>query len=256
MTTPSPALVLVDRLEGGAILRLNRPEKKNAVNDALAAAAIEAFDALEADATIRAIVLTGAADSFCAGQDMGEASGRVDRDGSGAGGAGGLAARIAKVEVPVIAAINGICMGGGCVIALNCDIRFCSDDARFRFPGAGYGLVVAAAHLPAAIGQAQAKDLIFTGRTIGAAEAAQLGLVNRSVPRDELEALAIDYVRVIAANSPSAVRHAKRVINLATLDSEAIQGEIEANRQLRGGPDHVARFDAATTRVTGLPKRD
>ncbi|MFN0096359.1 MAG: enoyl-CoA hydratase/isomerase family protein [Dehalococcoidia bacterium] len=248
------SLVLIDRIEGGAIVRLNRPEKKNAVNDALAAAAIAAFDDLAADDSVRAIVLTGSGDAFCAGQDMGEASGRVERSGSGAGGAGGLAARIAKVEVPVIAAINGICMGGGCVVALNCDIRFCSDDSRFRFPGAGYGLVVAAAHLPAAVGQAAAKDLVFTGRTLGAAEAAQLGLVNRSVTRAELEPLAVDYVRMIAGNSPSAVRHAKRVINLAALDNDAIEHELEANRQLRGGPDHVARFDAATTRVTGLPK--
>jgi enoyl-CoA hydratase/carnithine racemase len=137
------------------------------------------------------------------------------------------------------------------MIALNCDLRFCVESATFRFPGAGYGLVVAAAQLSAAIGQARAKDLIFTGRTVAADEAQQLGLVNRVVSPSELEGVAAEYVRMIAANSPQAIRHSKAVINAATIDDGAVKREIEANRLLRGGDDHNQRFSDATTRVTG-----
>jgi enoyl-CoA hydratase len=142
-------------------------------------------------------------------------------------------------------------MGGGMVVALYCDIRLCSDRATFRFPGAGYGLVVAASQLPAAVGQARAKDLILTGRTIDGAEAYEMGLVNKLVPHDALEGLARDYVRMIAQNSPRAVRYAKEVINLASLHQEAFRREQEANRELRGSDEQRARFDAATDRVVG-----
>ncbi|MHB8576630.1 MAG: enoyl-CoA hydratase/isomerase family protein [Dehalococcoidia bacterium] len=244
-------LAIVERIEGGVIIRMNRPEKRNAVNDALAAAVIAALDAAEADADVRAILLTGSGNSFCAGQDMAEATGRVERQTGGAGGSGGLSARLAKVEKPVVGAINGFCMGGGTVTALHCDIRICSEAATFRFPGAGYGLVVAASLLPAAVGQARAKDLILTGRTIDAAEALEMGLVNKVVPADDVEALAKDYVHMIAANSPGAVRYAKQVVNLASLHREAIEREVAANRELRGGDEHRERFNAATDRVVG-----
>ncbi len=244
-------LAIVDRIDGGVIIRLNRPEKRNAVNDALAAAVIAAIDAAEADDEVRAIVLTGSGNSFCAGQDMAEATGRVERSAGGAGGSGGLSARLGRVEKPVIGAINGFCMGGGTVTALQCDIRLCSDQATFRFPGAAYGLVVAASLLPAAVGQARAKDLIFTGRTIDAAEAYEMGLVNRIVSADGLEQMARDYVRMMAVNSPQALKYAKKVINRASLQPEAFELEGQVNRELRRGSDHAERFSRATDRVVG-----
>ncbi|HLZ68804.1 MAG TPA: enoyl-CoA hydratase/isomerase family protein [Dehalococcoidia bacterium] len=276
-------LVLSEPIEGGVIIRLNRAEKRNAVNDALAAAAIAAIDAADADPEVRVIVFTGTGNSFTAGQDMGEASGRAapsptlpHGDGGGRttqqltlqnpspnalgegqgrgpspGGSGGLSARLGRVEKPIVAAINGFCMGGGTVTALQCDIRICSDRATFKFPGASYGLVVTASLLPAVVGQAQAKDLVFTGRAIDAAEALAMGLVNKVVPHEQLEAVALEYARMIAASSPLAIRHAKRVINAAALDAAAIALERDANRELRGGPDHTARFGAATDRVVG-----
>ena len=244
-------LAVVERIEGGVIVRMNRPEKRNAVNDALATAVIAALDAAEADDGVRAIVLTGTGAAFCAGQDMAEATGRVERPAGTAAGSLRLNTRLAAVERHVVATINGYCRGGGTVTALHCDIRLCSEQASFRFPGAGYGLVVAAAHLPAAVGQARAKDLILTGRTIEATEAYEMGLVNRVTAADQLEPLAREYVRMIAANAPQAVRHAKQVINLASLREEAIAREIEINRELRAGAEHHARFSAATDRVVG-----
>ncbi len=250
-TLKSESLAIVDRIEGGVIIRLNRPDKRNAVNDALAAAVIAALDEAEANDDVRSIVLTGSGNSFCAGQDMAEATGRVERSVGGAGGSGGLSARLGRVEKPVIGAINGFCMGGGTVTALQCDIRLCSDQASFRFPGAAYGLVVAASLLPAAVGQARAKDLIFTGRTIDAAEAYSMGLVNRVVPAAELEPLAIEYVRMMAVNSPFALKYAKQVINRASLHPEAFELEGKVNRELRSGSDHTERFSSATDRVVG-----
>jgi enoyl-CoA hydratase/carnithine racemase len=245
-------LAIVDRIDAGVIIRMNRPEKRNAVNDALATAVIAALDEAEADDSVRVVVLTGMDGSFTAGQDMAEATGRVERaDGARAGGSGGLSARLSRLEKPVIGAINGFCMGGGTVTALHCDIRIASENATFRFPGAGYGLVVAASLLPAAVGQARAKDLIFTGRTIAAAEALEMGLVNRVVPADRLEAVCAEYVVMIAASSPGAVSAAKRVINLAVLEEAAFEAEREANRELRGGADHSERFNRATDRVVG-----
>jgi len=137
------------------------------------------------------------------------------------------------------------------VVAAQADIRICSDEATFRFPGAAYGLVVAASLLPAAVGQARAKDLIFTGRTIDAAEALEMGLVNKVVPAARLEEVTRDYVRMIAANSPLAVAGAKRVINRASLHREAAGLEGEVNRELRQGVDHSERFSRATDRVVG-----
>ncbi len=279
-------LVLSERIEAGMIIRLNRAEKRNAVNDALAAAAIAAIDEADADPEVRVIIFTGTGNSFTAGQDMGEASDRMAPSlspspnalgegeriqqattknsspiamgegqgrGPSPGGSGGLSARLGRVEKPIVAAINGFCMGGGTVTALQCDIRICSDRATFRFPGASYGLVVAASLLPAVVGQARAKDLVFTGRTIDAAEALAMGLVNKVVPHEQLEAVALEYARMIAASSPLAIRHAKRVINAAALDAAAIALERDANRELRGGADHTARFSAATDRVVGRP---
>ena len=244
-------LVLVDRVEGGAILRLNRPEKRNAVNDALSSAAIAALDDLEADDEIRAIVLTGSGGSFCAGQDMAEATGRVQRSGDGRGGAGAISTRVGAVQKPIIAAIDGYCMGGGAVLALQCDIRLGADTAVWRFPGANYGLVVAASLLPAVVGQSRAKDLIFTTRRVDAIEAHAIGLLDRLVPVAELETLAREYVSMIAQNSPGALAWSKRVINAAALDAAASSLEGEANRALRGGADHLDRFGKATDRVVG-----
>ena len=245
------AVILVERHEAVAILRFNRPEKHNAVNEQMSAEALDALDACERDEAIRCIIVTGAGGrAFCAGQDMAEASGRIERPAAvRGGGASGLARRIGEFQKPVIAAINGVCYGGGLSIALSCDFRLASVNATFRLPGASYGLVVAATLLTSAIGPAMAKDLIFTARTFDAQEALRIGLVNQVQPVAELESATLEYGRMIAANSPQAIWHAKRVINTAAISAAALEAEAEANRALRDGEDHVARFNEATDRV-------
>ena len=134
-------------------------------------------------------------------------------------------------------------------VALACDFRLAAEHATFRLPGANYGLVVAATMLTSAVGPGMAKELILTARVFDAREALAIGLVNHVVPPAELEPLALEYGRLIAGNSPLAVCHSKRIINVAAISVAAQQEEAKANRLLRGGDDHTTRFNLAADRV-------
>jgi enoyl-CoA hydratase/carnithine racemase len=247
----SSPLVLEERHGSVLLLSLNRPERHHALNHALGQQLEEAVARAEADADVRAIVLTGSGDrAFCAGADMVESSG-LDGAPARPGGAGPAIARIASTPLPVIAAVNGYCYGGGAALATACDIRLAAESATFRLPGVEYGLVVAAATLPRLVGAAKAKELIFTARRFDAAEALACGFVNAVYAQRELLPAALAMAQSIAANSAAAVRASKRVIDAATLSDAARALELEANRELRGSPEQVSRFRAATQRVTG-----
>ena len=243
--------LIVERVDAIAIVRLNRPEKHNALNAQISAELIDCLDALEADDAVRVIVLTGCGDkAFCAGADMAEAM--ADRTNGGYVGAPAQAAvRLLRVRKPVIAAVNGYAYGGGAVLATNCDIRIAAENARFRFVGASYGLVVGASQLPRIVGAPVAKELIFTARTIDAAEALRIGLANHVVPLEELEATVLEMARAIAENSPSSVMASKEVIDIATSNKDAAKRELEHNLELRQSQEHKDRFRAAAQRVTG-----
>ena len=236
-----------------AVIRLNRPEKHHAINSVMARELIECLDALEADDDVRVVVLTGAGDkAFCAGADMAEAVATGISDGrDGKDHAAQAAWRLAQVKKPLIAAVNGYAYGGGAVFAVACDIRIASENARFRFVGASYGLSVGASQLPRLVGAPMAKELIFTARTIDADEALRVGLVNRMVPETKLETAVMEMAGAIALHSPAAIRASKEVIDLATLDLGAVKREGEHNRELRASDDHRERFRAAAQRVTG-----
>jgi enoyl-CoA hydratase/carnithine racemase len=250
MSAQAP-LVIEERHGAVLLLMLNRPERHHALNRALSEALELAVARAEADPSLRALVLTGSGTrAFCAGADMLEASG-VERPVDGAGNPGRAIARISATPLPVIAAVNGYCYGGGARLAIACDIRLAAETATFRLPGAEYGLVVAAATLPRLVGAARAKELIFTARTFSAAEALAWGLVNAVYPPDELLPAALAMATTIAGHSAAAVRAAKRVIDAATLSDTAQRLEDEANRALRGSPEQVERFRTATRRVTG-----
>ena len=167
------------------------------------------------------------------------------------GSAAGAIGRLTDTPLPVIAAINGYCYGGGARLAIACDIRLASNTATFRLPGAEYGLVVGAATLPRLVGAAKAKELIFTARKIDAAEALSCGLVNSIHEPDQLMAAAMEMAETIAKQSAGAIRESKRAIDAATLSDEATEIENQANRELRGSPEQVARFRSATQKVTG-----
>jgi enoyl-CoA hydratase/carnithine racemase len=242
--------VILDGHDSVAVVRLNRPEKHNAISRQMSADLIACLDSLEKDDAVRVIVLTGAGEkAFCAGADMAQAAleeGPADWSRDWAAQA---AVRLARVRKPLIGAINGYAYGGGAVFALQCDMRICSDDAKFRFVGAVYGLVVGASRLPSLVGPAMAKELIFTARTVDAEEALRIGLANHVLPRAELEPYVMKMAAQIAEHSLPALIASKEVIDIASGFREAAKREWEHNAELRQSEEHLARFRAAAERV-------
>jgi enoyl-CoA hydratase len=248
-----PDLLACEHRDGIAFLRLKRPEKRNAFNGELSTALADALARIDADDAVRVAVLTGTGEAFSAGADMSEAMSVLQTGGRGDVMVGAIIAT-ARFSKPIIAAVNGFAFGGGAVLAISCDLRIASDRASFRFPGASYGLVVGGSQLPRIVGAPKAKELIFTARVVDAEEAASIGLVNRAVPHDALEDEVDQLAQQIAGQSPGALRWSKAVIDAASTVDKGGELEIEANRALRGSPDHVERFSAASERVAGRGK--
>lgn len=249
----SESLVVVSVAGGVGRIRLNRAEKRNALNSELSQGISSAMAQLEQDDSVVCIVIEGTDGSFCAGADMGEAMGHYEAGDYRFNPAQAAASRVGASTKPVIAAVDGPAYGAGALLACSCDIRIASDRARFRFPGSEYGLVVGAHALPHLVGGPLAKELIFTGRVVDADEAASIGLVNRTVPQAEFASTVDELATAIAASSPLALHWAKLTINAAMTGGDANGIEQQSDLLLRGGPDHMVRFGSATQRVTGRP---
>ncbi len=241
-------LVSVTRDEHVGVLRMLRTDKHNAFNRALSAAVMAALDELEADDGTHAAVLVGSGGAFCAGADMTEAVAQIAENGRRDGMAASVV-RAARFPKPLLACVNGVAYGGGALLAITCDIRIASETAAFRFPGAAYGLVVGGSQLPRIVGAAFAKELLFTGRVVGAEEALRIGLVNHVVPADQVENATMEMARQIAANSPQALLGTKQAIDRATEVDDAARVEADWNAGLRASPEHHERFRAAADRV-------
>ena len=214
--------LLVDVTGRVAVVTFNNPGKRNAVSSGMRAALAGLLGALQADGEVRVVVLTGAGEkAFASGADISEfaeqrtsPAARAEYD----SGQAALDRSWGSLEKPVIAMIRGFCMGGGLLIALQADIRIASDDSQFGIPaarlGLGYGFARVAT-LMNLIGQAWASEVLFSGRRFSAAEALQMGLVNRVVPaaglRDEVMRLASS----IAGNAPLTVAACKAAIREA-----------------------------------------
>lgn len=199
------------------ILTINQPETLNALNTSVLKELGQAFDKFAEDAELRIIVLTGAGRSFVAGADIAEMSGLDAEAGKIFGQLGASVFR--KIELSekiVIAAVNGYALGGGCELALACDIRMASEKAKFAQPETGLGIVPGFSgtqRLPRIIGVGKAKELIYTGRVIDAAEACRIGLVNSVTEPGMLLSEAVKMAEQIASRSPLAVQYAKEAIN-------------------------------------------
>ena len=245
--------VIVQRDGPVGIITINRPEKRNAINNAVQTGLSDAFTDLEADDEIKAIVLTGAGEvAFSAGADMTERVASMETAaGAGNPSRGDGYNAPARCPKPVIAAINGFCYGGATRLALNCDFRIGSPNAKFRFVGASYGLVVAATQLAWLTGPAVAKELLFTTRVVESDEAHRLGLLNHVYPLESLLDEAVRIGKQIAENSPFAVQWAKKVVDAATVVIEGLEAQDAADAATRGSEDNSARFREATARVTG-----
>jgi len=208
------------RTEAGkvGIVTLNRPKALNALNDALMTELGDALKAFDADPAIGCIILTGSERAFAAGADIGAMAGYSFVDAY----KGDYITRnwetIRSVRKPVIAAVSGFALGGGCELAMMCDFIIAADNARFGQPEIKLGVIPGAGgtqRLPRAVGKAKAMDMALTGRMMDAAEAERSGLVSRVVPYDKLMDEALGAALVIADFSQVAVMAAKESVNRA-----------------------------------------
>ncbi len=208
--------ILMEKKDNVCTLTINRPESLNALNTDVLRDLDKAVDAAAADSDVRVIVITGAGRAFVAGADIQEMADLGMQEGRAFGQVGQVLFRkIEKLEKPTIAAVNGFALGGGCELALCCDMRIASEQAIFGQPEVGLGIIPGFSgtqRLTAAVGKAKAAELILTAQNIDAAAALQMGLVNRVVPADRLMEETQQLAEKIAANAPLAVRWANSAI--------------------------------------------
>ena len=207
-----------------AIMTISAPKSLNALNSKILGEIDQYLDGFDCD-KYRCLVVTGDGEkSFVAGADISEMAGLNAADGEAFGRRGAkVFRRLETLPVPVIAAVNGFALGGGCELAMACDIRICSDNARFGQPEVGLGIIPGfsgTVRLARLVGMGMAKQLIFSGKNIKADEALRIGLVNAVVPQAELMNRAIELATQISANAPLAVSAAKLCINTC-FDMEA-----------------------------------
>ncbi len=199
------------------VITINRPKALNALNSQVLEELDAALDAVNLDET-RALILTGAGEkSFVAGADIGEMSTLTKAEGEAFGKKGNdVFRKLETFPIPVIAAVNGFALGGGCEISMSCDIRICSDNAIFGQPEVGLGITPGfggTQRLARLVGPGMAKQMIYTARNIKADEAFRIGLVNAVYPQEELMAAAKKMASGIAMQAPIAVRACKKAIN-------------------------------------------
>jgi enoyl-CoA hydratase/carnithine racemase len=215
--------------EGGvATVTLNRPERYNALGSRIVEELGEVLTEIETSGRIRAVILTGAGErAFCSGVDLKERA-EMDADERWAHNRalGAFAERLARLQLPTIAAINGLAFGGGLEITLACDFRIAAEGAKFALPEVGIGIVPGAGgtqRLPRLVGPTRAKELILTGRRVDAQTALTMGLVSKIVSPGSLMDEARTLAEEMCANSPLALAYAKAAVDLA-LETPIEQG--------------------------------
>lgn len=247
VTRPEPGVVLVT---------LDNPEQRNAMSGPMTQAWQAAMKDLAADREVRVVVVTGRGSAFCSGGDTSWIAGEPDAT------VDDLRARmlpfyrawlsVLELDVPTLAAVNGPAIGAGLCLALACDLRFAAEGARLGAPFVRLGMhpgMAATWLLPEVVGQAHARDLLLTGRTVAADEALRLGLVSRVVPSEQLLAGALDTARQIAATAPVPSRLTTRALRAGHADLEAaLQWEALAQPVTLATADLREGLDAARGR--------
>ena len=226
-----PHNIIVTTQANYSVIQLNRPEVLNALNMKLMEELVDALEALDKDPEVRCIVLTGNDKAFAAGADITEMAGAssiemLTRDQFSRWD------RIRKIKKPIIAAVSGFALGGGCEIAMTCDMIVASETAKFGQPEINIGVIPGAGgtqRLTRAVGKVKAMEMVLTGRMISAEEALRWGLINKIVPVEYYLEEAKAWAREIAANPPVAVRLAKEAV-LKAFDT-TIEGGLEFERK-------------------------
>ena len=220
-----------------AVLTIDRPKALNALNPEVLADLKAAFEGIDQN-TVRCVVLTGEGEkSFVAGADIGSMSTMTKAEGEAFGKLGNdIFLMIESFPLPVIAAVNGFALGGGCELAMSCDIRICSDNAMFGQPEVGLGITPGfggTQRLARLVGMGMAKQMLYTARNIDANEALRIGLVNAVYPQADLMEAAVKMANTIAKNAPIAVRACKKAVNEGMQVS--IDKAVEIEEKLFGG---------------------
>ena len=235
--------ILYQAADGVAMLTLNRPDKLNVFNEAMHAELARALDRVEADPTIRAVLLTGAGRGFCAGQDLGD---RVIGEGDAPPDLGAtldrwynpLVRRICRLERPVVCAVNGVAAGAGANLALNCDIVLAARSAKFMEPFCKLGLVPDAGGtyiLPRLVGAARARGLALLGETLTAEQAEAWGLIWRVVDDERLMDEALALARNLATQPTKGLGLIKRALLASASNSLDAQLDLERDLQREAG---------------------
>jgi len=243
------SMITTSKDEGVCIVKINRPTKLNAMNIDVAKEIISTFQQLDKDDSVKVIVLTGEGDkAFSAGADI-EYMSKISADESEVYAKLGqeVTATIENVSKPTIAAVNGFALGGGCEVAMSCDIRIASENARMGQPEVTIGIPPGwggTQRLMRIVGVAKAKELVYTGKMIKAAEAKEIGLVNNVVPLESLMDEVMSMAKTIASNATLAIRMSKTAINKgrnADLDT-GLGVELLAWRNCFSDPDREKRM--------------
>lgn len=211
--------VILERKGRVAVITINRPDKMNALNHATRNDITAAFDELRSDESVRVVVVTGAGEkAFIAGADIAEFAGRTAHQQRGVMQAMRVFTVVEDFPKPVIAAINGFCLGGGCELALGCDIRIASSKAKLGQPEINLGIIPGGGgtqRLTRLVGEGKSMELILTGKLIGAAEALAIGLVNEVCEPEALMDHVMEIANAIAGKSPIALQAAKEAVKTA-----------------------------------------
>src|ERR671913_238295 len=225
--------LLVERRGRVAVITINRPQKLNALNIQTRAEGAAALEELREDESVRVVVITGAGEkAFVAGADIGEFEGRTAVSQRDVMTARSLFTAVDTFPKPVIAMINGFCLGGGCELALSCDIRVASDRARFGQPEINLGIIPGGGgtqRLTRLVGEGKAMEMILTGEILDARTAFDIGLVNHVVPADQLQAKTMEIAKRISEKSPIALQLAKEAVKLASRSNldEGLRREVD-----------------------------
>ncbi len=243
--------ILVEKKEKAITVTLNRPDKMNAFNDRMTEELLNCFEEIDRDKEAQTVIFTGAGKAFCAGADLRERflpnieqrkRGLLKEVTEEFSEVGALA--LSRLQKVTIAAVNGVATGVGCTLALGCDIRLASSTAQFGFPFLRVGILPefgSTYYLPRLVGMGKACELVFTGQTIDAAEAKEIGLVNKVVPREQLMEEASSMAQKIGRMPPLALAISKRALyqGLRAPDlASQLQYESLALVHLFGTKDH------------------